>query len=48
MKYAGALMVIAGCGGFGFAMAAAFRREEHMLQQLRQNEGVIKAEILAG
>lgn len=29
-------MVIAGCGGFGFAMAAAYRREEHMLHQLRQ------------
>ena len=29
-------MVIAGCGGFGFAMAAAYRREERMLQQLRE------------
>lgn len=29
-------MVIAGCGGFGFAMAAAYRKEEHMLQQLRE------------
>ena len=29
-------MVIAGCGGFGFAMAAAYRREERILQQLRE------------
>ena len=35
MRYAGALLVIAGCGGFGFSMAAAYRREEHLLRQLR-------------
>lgn len=36
MKYAGALLVIAGCGGFGFSMAAAYRREEQLLRQLRE------------
>lgn len=35
LKYAGALLVIAGCGGFGFSMAAAFRYEERLLKQLR-------------
>lgn len=35
MKYAGALLVIAGCGGFGFSMAAACRHEERLLKQLR-------------
>ena len=35
MKYAGALLVILGCGGFGFSMAAAHRQEERHLRQLR-------------
>lgn len=35
VKYAGALLVIAGCGGFGLSMAAAYRREEQLLRQLR-------------
>lgn len=35
MKYAGALLVIAACGGFGFSMAAAYCREERLLKQLR-------------
>lgn len=35
MKFAGALLVIAGCGGFGFSMAAAYRYEERLLKQLR-------------
>ena len=35
MKYAGAMLVIFGCGGFGFSMAAAYRHEEKVLRQLR-------------
>ena len=35
VRYAGAILVIAGCGGVGFCMAAAYRREEHLLGQLR-------------
>lgn len=35
MKYTGALLVILGCGGFGFSMAAAYRQEEKLLRQLR-------------
>lgn len=33
-KVLGALLVIAGCGGFGFALAANHRREERTLRQL--------------
>lgn len=33
-KVLGALLVIAGCGGFGFALAAGHRREERTLRQL--------------
>ena len=35
MKFTGAMLVILGCGGFGFSMAAAYRREEKLLRQLR-------------
>lgn len=35
MKVAGAMLVILGCGGFGFSMAAAYRHEETLLRQLR-------------
>ena len=34
LKWIGAVLVIIGCGGFGFAMAAAYRREEQTLSQL--------------
>ena len=33
-KWIGAIMVIVGCGGFGFSLAAAHRREESTLRQL--------------
>lgn len=33
IKLIGAFLVFAGCGGFGFAMAAAHRREETALRQ---------------
>lgn len=33
-KLIGALLVIVGCGGFGFLVAAAHRREERTLRQL--------------
>ena len=33
-KWIGAVLVIVGCGGFGFAMAAAHRQEERRLGQL--------------
>ena len=34
MKWIGAILVIAGCGGVGFSMAAAFKREEWALRSL--------------
>ena len=34
IKWIGAFLVLSGCGGFGFAMAAAHRREEQALGQL--------------
>lgn len=33
-KWIGAILVIAGCGGFGFSMAANHKRQEKMLCQL--------------
>ena len=33
-KWIGAILVIAGCGGFGFSMAASHKREEKQLRQL--------------
>lgn len=35
-KWMGAILVIAGCGGFGFSIAAGCRREERLLRQLIQ------------
>lgn len=34
VKVFGAILVIAGCGGFGFSLAAAHHREEHSLRKL--------------
>lgn len=34
IKWMGALLVIVSCGGFGFAIAAAHRRQETLLRQL--------------
>lgn len=33
-KWIGAILVIAGCGGFGFSMAASHKKTEKMLRQL--------------
>lgn len=33
-KWIGAILIIAGCGGFGFSMAASHHREEAVLRQL--------------
>lgn len=33
-KWIGAILVITGCGGFGFSMASGYRRQEMMLKQL--------------
>lgn len=36
-KWIGALLIIAGCGGFGFSLAAGHRRQERLLKQLIQS-----------
>ncbi len=35
-KWIGALLIIGGCGGFGFSMARGYLRQEQQLRQLRQ------------
>jgi len=34
LRFTGAMLVIAGCGGVGFRLAASYRQEEKSLQQL--------------
>lgn len=34
VKWIGAILVVAACGGFGFLMASAYKREEKYLRQL--------------
>lgn len=36
IKWIGAVLVMAGCGGFGATLAAAYRREERQLRQLME------------
>lgn len=33
-KWIGAILIIAGCGGFGFSLAAGYKKEEEALRQL--------------
>ena len=34
LKWIGAILIVSGCGGFGFSMAAGHRKTEQMLRQL--------------
>lgn len=34
IKWIGAILIIAGCGGTGFSMAAAYRQQEYILREL--------------
>lgn len=45
LKWIGALLVVVGCGGFGFAMAAAYRREEQLLSQLVKSLEIMECEL---
>ncbi len=45
VKIVGAAMILAACGWVGFAMAAAYRREERSLQQLIQALEHMKSEL---
>lgn len=44
-KWIGAVLVIVGCGGFGFAMAAAHRREVQLLRQLHRGLQFMESEL---
>lgn len=41
----GAVLIIAGCGGFGFAMAAGIRQQEKLLQQLIHILHILESEL---
>lgn len=45
VKWLGAILVVAGCGGCGFSMAAAYRREERTLDALRSCLNWMKCEL---
>ena len=34
IKWIGAVLIVAGCGGMGFIRACAYRTEERMLEEL--------------
>lgn len=44
-KWIGAAFIIAGCGGFGFSIAAAAKKERRLLHQLILALGVMEAEL---
>ena len=45
LKILGAILVVCGCGGCGFAMAAAQRREEDCLRQLQRGLEYMSCEL---
>lgn len=45
IKWFGAILIIAGCGSFGFCMAATHRREEQLLRQLLNTLDFIECEL---
>ncbi len=44
-KWIGAVLVIVGCGGFGFSLAAGHRREVQLLRQLRRGLQYMQCEL---
>ena len=45
LKWIGAVLIIFGCGGFGFSLAAAHRREEKSLQQMISGLDFMQCEL---
>ena len=45
IKGLGAVLIIAGCGGFGFSMAAGVRQQEKLLGQLIRILGILETEL---
>ncbi len=46
LKWIGAVMVVVGCGGFGFSMAAAHRQEVQLLRQLNRGLEFMQSELM--
>lgn len=44
-KWIGAVMILLGCGGFGFSLAAAHRREERALQEMISGLDYMQCEL---
>lgn len=44
-RWIGAVLIVAGCGGFGFSMAAEHRRQEKLLSDFRQALKAMKWEL---
>lgn len=44
-KWMGAVLVVAGCGGFGFSIAASHRRKAKLLRQLIRALGYMECEL---
>lgn len=45
LKWLGVLLIVGGCGGCGFSMAAEFRREEGSLRQMQNALEILQCEI---
>ncbi len=45
MKWVGAVLIVLACGGWGMGMAAAYRREGVLLQQLQETIGWMQCEL---
>lgn len=45
IKWMGAVLVIFGCGGFGYSIAAAHRRQERLLRQLQRSLRLVRWEL---
>ena len=44
-KWIGAILVIGGCGGFGFSVAGEAMRQERLLRQLLENLDFMESEL---
>ena len=44
-RWIGAVLIVCGCGGWGFSLAAAYRRQERMLKDLRRVIQLMQLEL---
>lgn len=45
LKWIGAVLILVGCGGFGFSVASSTKRETHMLQDLLNALRMMESEL---